>query len=300
MAVVTMKQLLDSGVHFGHQTRRWNPKMKRYIFTERNGIYIIDLQQTLSYIDRAYEFVRETVAHGGSVLFIGTKKQAQEAIADEAQRVNMPYVNQRWLGGMLTNFQTVHKRLQRLKELESMEQSGGFEGRTKKEILMLTREKDKLERTLGGIRDMAKVPSAVWVVDTKKEHIAVGEARKLGIPVVAILDTNCDPDEVDYPIPGNDDAIRSASLLTKVIARAAADGLMARAARARGTDGEEKPEAGPATDEPLPEWEQELLASGGSDGAALGTAPRDQQPADQVAAASAPTTTSNGTTQTTE
>src|SRR3954465_4463796 len=187
-----MKQLLDSGVHFGHQTRRWNPKMKRYILTERNGIYIIDLQQTLSYIDRAYEFVRETVAHGGTIMFVGTKKQAQEAIADEAGRVNMPYVNQRWLGGMLTNFQTVHKRLQRLKELESMEQTGGFEGRTKKEILMLTREKDKLEKTLGGIRDMAKVPSAIWVVDTKKEHIAVGEARKLGIPVVG-LPGGCDP-----------------------------------------------------------------------------------------------------------
>ncbi|EWM16405.1 LOW QUALITY PROTEIN: 30S ribosomal protein S2, partial [Kutzneria sp. 744] len=235
MAVVTMRQLLDSGVHFGHQTRRWNPKMKRFIFTERNGIYIIDLQQTLSYIDRAYEFVRETVAHGGSILFVGTKKQAQEAIAHEALRVGMPYVNQRWLGGMLTNFTTVHKRLQRLKELESMEQTGGFQGLTKKEILMLTREKDKLEKTLGGIRDMSKVPSAVWIVDTKKEHIAVGEARKLNIPVVAILDTNCDPDEVDYPIPGNDDAIRSATLLTKVVAEAAAAGLMARSgARTQG------------------------------------------------------------------
>ncbi|HEY2203189.1 MAG TPA: 30S ribosomal protein S2 [Pseudonocardia sp.] len=297
MAVVTMKQLLDSGVHFGHQTRRWNPKMKRYIFTERNGIYIIDLQQTLSYIDRAYEFVRETVAHGGSVLFIGTKKQAQEAIAEEAKRVNMPFVNQRWLGGMLTNFQTVHKRLQRLKELESMEQSGGFEGRTKKEILMLTREKDKLERTLGGIRDMAKVPSAVWIVDTKKEHIAVGEARKLNIPVVAILDTNCDPDEVDFPIPGNDDAIRSAALLTKVIARAAADGLMARSARGRGGDGQEKPEAGPATDEPLAEWEQELLA-GGSDGAALGGAAEAGDPV--TAGATSSGGSNNGTPQTAE
>jgi len=295
MAVVTMKQLLDSGVHFGHQTRRWNPKMKRYIFTERNGIYIIDLQQTLSYIDRAYEFVRETVAHGGTIMFIGTKKQAQEAIADEAGRVSMPYVNQRWLGGMLTNFQTVHKRLQRLKELESMEQSGGFEGRTKKEILMLTREKDKLARTLGGIRDMAKVPSAVWIVDTKKEHIAVGEARKLGIPVVAILDTNCDPDEVDYPIPGNDDAIRSAALLTKVIARAAADGLMARSSRSRGADGDDKPDAGPATDEPLPEWEKELLTGGGSDGAAL-----PETASEPVAATTAPATSSNGTTQTAE
>ncbi|WP_288812851.1 30S ribosomal protein S2 [uncultured Gordonia sp.] len=254
MAVVTMKQLLDSGAHFGHQTRRWNPKMKRFIFTDRNGIYIIDLQQTLTYIDKAYEFVKETVAHGGTILFVGTKKQAQESIAAEATRVGMPYVNQRWLGGMLTNFSTVHKRLQRLKELETMEQTGGFEGRTKKEILMLTREKNKLERTLGGIRDMAKVPSAVWVVDTNKEHIAVGEARKLNIPVIAILDTNCDPDLVDYPIPGNDDAIRSAALLTRVVASAVAEGVQARAGAA---SGDSKPEAG--SGEPLAEWEQELL-----------------------------------------
>src|SRR4051812_4626278 len=255
MAVVTMKQLLDSGTHFGHQTRRWNPKMKRFIFTDRNGIYIIDLQQTLTYIDTAYEFVKETVAHGGSVMFVGTKKQAQESIADEATRVGMPYVNQRWLGGMLTNFSTVHKRLQRLKELEAMEQTGGFEGRTKKEILMLTREKNKLERSLGGIRDMAKVPSAIWVVDTNKEHLAVAEARKLNIPIIAILDTNCDPDLVDYPIPGNDDAIRSAALLTKVVASAVAEGLQARAGAGRDGD---KPEAEGA--EPLAEWEQELLA----------------------------------------
>jgi small subunit ribosomal protein S2 len=298
VAVVTMKQLLDSGVHFGHQTRRWNPKMKRYILTERNGSYIIDLQQTLSYIDRAYEFVRETVAHGGTIMFVGTKKQAQEAIADEAGRVNMPYVNQRWLGGMLTNFQTVHRRLQRLKELESMEQTGGFEGRTKKEILMLTREKGKLEKTLGGIRDMSKVPSAVWIVDTKKEHIAVGEARKLNIPVVSILDTNCDPDEVDFPIPGNDDAIQSASLLTKVIARAAADGLLARSARGRGGEGEDKPEAGVGNDEPLAEWEQNLLSGGaGSDGASLtgsGSAGEAPSPASEPA----PASTSNGTQQT--
>ncbi len=263
MAVVTMRQLLDSGVHFGHQTRRWNPKMRRHIFTERNGIYIIDLQQTLSYIDRAYEFVKETVAHGGTILFVGTKKQAQEAIATEALRVGMPYVNQRWLGGMLTNFQTVHKRLQRLKELESMEQTGGFAGLTKKEVLMLTREKDKLERTLGGIRDMTKVPSAVWIVDTKKEHIAVGEARKLGIPVVAILDTNCDPDEADYPIPGNDDAIRSAAMLTGVVAEAAAAGLMSRSGvrdgSAAGADGQEPEPVGDG--EPLAEWEQELLSN---------------------------------------
>ena len=260
MAVVTMRQLLGSGVHFGHQTRRWNPKMKRFILTERNGIYIIDLQQSLSFIDNAFDFVKETVAHGGTVLFIGTKKQAQEPIAEQAARVGMPYVNQRWLGGMLTNFQTVHKRLQRLKELESMEQTGGFVGLNKKEILMLTREKDKLEKTLGGIRDMAKVPSAVWIVDTNKEHIAVGEARKLNIPVIAILDTNCDPDEVDYPIPGNDDAIRSAALLTRVVADAAADGLMSRAGRSSSAaEGEDKPEPGVGTDEPLTEWEQELL-----------------------------------------
>ena len=261
MAVVTMKQLLDSGTHFGHQTRRWNPKMKRFIFTDRNGIYIIDLQQTLTYIDKAYEFVKETVAHGGSVMFVGTKKQAQESVAAEALRVGMPYVNQRWLGGMLTNFSTVHKRLQRLKELESMEQTGGFSGLTKKEILMRTREKDKLEKTLGGIRDMQRVPSAVWIVDTKKEQIAVGEARKLGIPVVAILDTNCDPDEVDYPIPGNDDAIRSAALLTRVVADATADGLMSRGGRSAGADGSDKPEVGANVHEPLAEWEQELMVS---------------------------------------
>ena len=260
--VVTMKQLLESGVHFGHQTRRWNPKMKRYIFTERNGIYIIDLQQSLDYIDRAYEFIRETVAHGGSILYVGTKKQAQEAIAEQARRVGMPFVNQRWLGGMLTNFTTVFKRLQRLKELEEIDfEDVAGSGMTKKELLHLRRERDKLDRTLGGIRDMSRVPSAVWVVDTKKEHIAVSEARKLGIPVVAILDTNCDPDEVTYPIPGNDDAIRSVSLLTRVIADAVADGLIARAGAA---DGEQKPSADLApgdlgTEEPLPEWERELL-----------------------------------------
>jgi small subunit ribosomal protein S2 len=261
MAVVTMRQLLESGVHFGHQTRRWNPKMKRYIFTERNGIYIIDLQQSLSFIDRAYDFIKETVAHGGSILFVGTKKQAQEAISEQSTRVGMPYVNQRWLGGMLTNFSTVHKRLQRLKELDEINfDDVAASGMTKKELLSLRREKDKLERSLGGIRDMQRVPSAVWVIDTKKEHIAVGEAKKLGIPVVAILDTNCDPDEVDYPIPGNDDAIRSVNLLTRVIADAVAEGLIARAGAA--PSGEEKPagrELG--AEEPLAEWERELLAS---------------------------------------
>ncbi|MGB6108081.1 MAG: 30S ribosomal protein S2 [Mycobacterium sp.] len=270
MAVVTMKQLLDSGAHFGHQTRRWNPKMKRFIFTDRNGIYIIDLQQTLTFIDTAYEFVKETVAHGGSVMFVGTKTQAQESIAEEAARVGMPYVNQRWLGGMLTNFSTVHKRLQRMKELEAMEQTGGFEGRTKKEILMLTREKNKLERSLGGIRDMNKVPSAIWVVDTNKEHLAVAEARKLNIPIIAILDTNCDPDLVDYPIPGNDDAIRSAALLTKVIAAAIAEGLQARGGAGGGD--EAGSDSGTAV-EPLAEWEQELLAS-----AAIEAAPTEPGP----------------------
>ncbi|HEY8533860.1 MAG TPA: 30S ribosomal protein S2 [Micromonospora sp.] len=259
MAVVTMRQLLESGVHFGHQTRRWNPKMKRFIFTERNGIYIIDLRQTLEYIEKAYAFVRNTVAEGGTILFVGTKKQAQEAIAEQATRVGQPYVNHRWLGGMLTNFQTVYKRLQRLKELEALgDLTSAAHGYTKKEILQFQREKEKLTRTLGGLRNMQKLPSAIWVVDTKKEHIAVDEARKLGIPVIAILDTNCDPDEVDYPIPGNDDAIRSAELLTKVVASAVADGLLARSGRQRGAD--EKPEPGVvASDEPLAEWERELL-----------------------------------------
>ena len=256
--VVSMKQLLESGVHFGHQTRRWNPKMKRYIFTERNGIYIIDLQQSLDYIDRAYEFIKETVAHGGTILYVGTKKQAQEAIAEQARRVGMPFVNQRWLGGMLTNFSTVYKRLQRLKELEEIDFGDvASSGMTKKELLQLRREHDKLDRTLGGIRDMSRVPSAIWVVDTKKEHIAVNEARKLGIPVVAILDTNCDPDEVNYPIPGNDDAIRSVALLTRVVADAVAEGLIARAGAA---SGDEKPSGDRlGTEEPLAEWERELL-----------------------------------------
>ncbi|WP_052852062.1 30S ribosomal protein S2 [Streptomyces avicenniae] len=276
MAVVTMRELLESGVHFGHQTRRWNPKMKRFIFTERNGIYIIDLLQSLSYIDRAYEFVKETVAHGGTVMFVGTKKQAQQAISEQAARVGMPYVNQRWLGGMLTNFSTVHKRLQRLKELEAIDfDDVAASGLTKKELLVLSREKAKLERTLGGIRDMQKVPSAVWIVDTKKEHIAVGEARKLNIPVVAILDTNCDPDEVDYKIPGNDDAIRSVTLLTRVIADAVAEGLISRSGVATEAKEGEKP-AG----EPLPEWERELLERAEEKQA-------DEQPAAEAPAAEA-------------
>ena len=253
MAIVTMRQLLESGVHFGHQTRRWNPKMKRFILTERNGIYIIDLQQTIADIDIAFDFVKQTVAHGGTLLFVGTKKQAQEAVAEQAQRVGMPYVNHRWLGGMLTNFSTVATRLQRLKELEQIDfDDVASSGHTKKELLMMRREKDKLSRTLGGIRDMTKVPSAVWIVDPKKEHLAVSEARKLRIPIVAILDTNADPDEVDYRIPGNDDAIRAVALLTRVVADAVAEGLIARSDARKGK-GEE------TAAEPLAEWERELL-----------------------------------------
>ncbi|TFB92619.1 MULTISPECIES: 30S ribosomal protein S2 [Cryobacterium] len=251
MAVVTIRQLLDSGVHFGHQTRRWNPKMKRFIFTERSGIYIIDLQQSLGFVDKAYDFVKETVAHGGTVLFVGTKKQAQESIQEQATRVGQPYVNQRWLGGLLTNFQTVSKRLARMKELEELDfEDTAKSGFTKKEMLIKKRELIKLHKSLGGIRNLTKTPSALWVVDTNKEHLAIDEARKLGIPVIAILDTNCDPDDVQYPIPGNDDAIRSVGLLTRIIADAAAEGLIQRHA---------KPEA---EVEPLAAWEAELLQTG--------------------------------------
>lgn len=285
MAVVTMRQLMESGVHFGHQTRRWNPKMKRFIMTERNGTYIVDLTQTLTFLDRAYEFVKETVAHGGTILFVGTKKQAQEAVETQATRVGMPYVNQRWLGGMLTNFQTVHKRLQRLKELEEMDLDdvAAAGGRTKKELLMMSREKVKLTRTLGGIRSMARTPSVVWIVDTNKEALAVAEARKLNIPVVAILDTNCDPDLVDYPVPGNDDAIRAVGLLTRVIADAAAEGLMARAGAAAA-------ESEGADVEPLAEWEREQLAgTNDSDTAAAApTAPAEEVPAVEVPAVEVP------------
>ncbi|WIB66277.1 30S ribosomal protein S2 [Curtobacterium sp. MCBD17_035] len=257
MAVVTIRQLLDSGVHFGHQTRRWNPKVKRFILAERSGIHIIDLQQSLSYIDRAYDFVKETVAHGGTILFVGTKKQAQNSIAEQATRVGQPYVNQRWLGGLLTNFQTVSKRLARMKELEEIDFDDTTKGFTKKELLIKKRELDKLHKTLGGIRNLTRTPSALWVVDTKKEHLAIDEAQKLGIPVIGILDTNCDPDEITYPIPGNDDAIRSVGLLTRIVADAAAEGLTVRH-----QGGSDEPV------EPLAEWEQELLAQGGSNTAA--------------------------------
>ena len=256
MAVVTMRELLDSGVHFGHQTRRWNPKMKRYIFTERNGIYIIDIQQSLALIDSAYEFIKNTVAKGGHVLFVGTKKQAHVPIKEQSARVGMPYVTERWLGGMLTNFPTVYKRIQRLKELELLEEKND-QVLTKKELLVLRREREKLTKNLEGIRNMTKLPSAIWVVDTKKEHLAVAEAHKLGIPVVAILDTNCDPDEVDFKIPGNDDAIRSIGLLTRVIADAAAAGLAARSANAASNP--DKAPAAVATD--ADKLAEEILAA---------------------------------------
>lgn len=224
MSVVSMKQLLEAGVHFGHQTRRWNPKMRPYIFTERNGIYIIDLQKTVRLIDECYNFVRDTVFQGGKILFVGTKKQAQETVEEEAQRCEMFYVNQRWLGGMLTNFSTIRKRIERLLELEEMEQSGYFERLPKKEAMNLRGEKDRLQKYLGGIKGMKDLPQAIFVVDPRKEHIAVHEARKLGIPLVGIVDTNCDPDEVDYIIPGNDDAIRAVKLICGKMADAVLEG----------------------------------------------------------------------------
>lgn len=228
MAVVSMKELLEAGVHFGHQTRRWNPKMRRFIFTERNGIYIIDLIKTLKGIEAAYEYCRDLIARGGILLFVGTKKQVADVIAEQAIRVGMPYVNYRWLGGMLTNFQTIHRRILRLRELETQEAQGVFEEIPKKEALRLRHELEKLQRNLNGIRDLNRRPDAVYVIDTKKEDTCVREARKLGMPIVAVVDTNCDPDEVDFVIPGNDDAIRSGSLLTKVVGAAIEEGLRRR------------------------------------------------------------------------
>lgn len=224
MAVISMKQLLEAGVHFGHQTRRWNPKMAKYIFTERNGIYIIDLQKTVKKVDEAYNFLRGIAEEGKSILFVGTKKQAQDAVKEEALRAGMFYVNERWLGGMMTNFQTIQKRVNRLKELETMEADGTFDVLTKKEVLGLRHEMGRLEKYLGGIKEMNRLPGALFVVDPRKERIAVAEARKLGIPIVAIVDTNCDPDEIDYVIPGNDDAIRAVRLLTGRMADAVLEG----------------------------------------------------------------------------
>jgi small subunit ribosomal protein S2 len=224
MSVISMKQLLEAGVHFGHQTRRWNPKMAPYIFTERNGIYIIDLQKTVKKVEEAYSFVRELAADNKTLLFVGTKKQAQEAVRDEAQRCEMFYVNERWLGGMLTNFPTIQRRISRLRELESMEEKGMFEVLPKKEVIALRHEQERLQKFLGGIKNMNKLPGALFIIDPRKERIAVAEARKLGIPIVAIVDTNCDPDEIDYIIPGNDDAIRAVKLLTGKIADAVLEG----------------------------------------------------------------------------
>ncbi|TQS75532.1 30S ribosomal protein S2 [Ornithinibacillus gellani] len=220
MSVISMKQLLEAGVHFGHQTRRWNPKMKKYIFTERNGIYIIDLQKTVKKVDEAYNYVKEIAANGGTILFVGTKKQAQDSVRDEATRSGMFYVNQRWLGGTLTNFQTIRKRINRLKDIERMEEDGTFEVLPKKEVVELMKEKDRLVKFLGGIKEMKKLPDALFVIDPRKERIAIAEAHKLNIPIIGIVDTNCDPDEIDYVIPANDDAIRAVKLLTSKMADA--------------------------------------------------------------------------------
>jgi small subunit ribosomal protein S2 len=295
MPVVTMRQLLEAGVHFGHQTRRWNPKMKRFIFTERNGIYILDLHQTMSGIERAYTFTRDTVAKGGTVLFVATKRQVQDIVQNQAIRAGMPFVNFRWLGGMLTNFQTIAKRIQRMNELGEMIDTGSLEGMSKKEALGLRREYEKLARNLGGLKDLKKLPEAIYILDTKKEEIAVREARKLGIPIVAVLDTNCDPDDVDFGIPGNDDAIRSGSLLTRIVADAVIEGKSMRPSEG------EKPAEAPAPAEPvatLPtaeaqpkaEWEIELekAEAAAEEGPAAESAEA-EQPADETPApASAP------------
>jgi small subunit ribosomal protein S2 len=265
MPVVTMRQLLEAGVHFGHQTRRWNPKMKRFIFAERNGIYILDLQQTMSGIERAYTFVRDLIAGGGTILFVATKRQVQDAVEEQAKRAGMPYVNFRWLGGMLTNFRTIHDRINRMRELEELETSGSLEGLPKKEALKLRRQYEKLARNLIGLRDVSRPPDAVFILDTKKEEIAVREARKLGIPIVAVLDTNCDPDDVDFGIPGNDDAIRSGALLTRIVADAVIEGKSMRPremqeATAGGAPAEPVEVLQTAAAEPKAEWELQLEA----------------------------------------
>ena len=242
MSVVSMKQLLEAGVHFGHQTRRWNPKMAKYIFTERNGIYIIDLQKTVKKLEEAYNFVRDLSVEGKSVLFVGTKKQAQDSVKEEAERAGAYYVNARWLGGMLTNFTTIRTRIERLKQLRAMEEDGTFDLLPKKEVVKLNLEMEKLEKFLGGIKDMKKIPGALFIIDPRKERIAVAEAKKLGIPIVAIVDTNCDPDEVDYVIPGNDDAIRAVKLISSAIANAIIEGNEGRmgAAAAEADEAEEE------------------------------------------------------------
>ena len=293
MSVTTRRQLLEAGVHFGHQTRRWNPKMRRYIYGERSGIYIVDLEKTLTGIEGAFEFVRDTVRRGGTILFVGTKKQAQEVVAEHASEVGMPYVNTRWLGGMLTNFQTIFRRLRRLGELQEMERGGAFDFLPKKEVLKLRREKEKLERNLGGIASMERLPAAIFVIDTKKEHIAVTEANKLGVPVVAIVDTNCDPDEVDYVIPGNDDAIRSITLVTSVLTQAIREGQMlaGRDLAARTGVAEPTPPAPLTPPEDEISAEEETTEAAASDAAEAAPAPS-ATPAvpttDAVAAPAAP------------
>jgi len=261
MAVVTMKQLLEAGVHFGHQTRRWNPKMKRFLYGERNGIYIIDLHQTLSRVSTAYAYVRDLVADGGSVLFVGTKKQTQDPVAEYATDCGMPYVNQRWLGGMLTNFETMAGRVRKLTELEAAKQSGEFDALPKKEALLLSRELEKLERNLGGIRNMSRLPKAIFVIDTKKEHIAVTEANKLGLPVIAVVDTNCDPDVIDYVIPGNDDAIRSGRLMCRIIGDAVKEGRYMASQRAVNKLARGEDAAGPAARAAAPAAAEPAAAS---------------------------------------
>jgi small subunit ribosomal protein S2 len=305
MAVVTMRQLLEAGVHFGHQTRRWNPKMRRFIYGERNGIYVIDIRQTVGHIEKAYTHTRDLVAKGGTVLFVGTKKQARETIEWQASRVGMPYVTERWMGGMLTNFATMKGRVARLKELEAMDSSGTFELLPKKEVLQLRREHEKLQTNLGGIREMAKLPDAIWVVDTVIEEIAVKEANRLKIPVIAILDTNCDPDLVQFPIPGNDDAIRSSALLTRIIADACADGLLLRASRSpdeelrvQAMQAAQSAGGGLEVSEPKAEWEIELerqqaaaqatRAGGGGESSPEATPPPADAPADAAPAEAAP------------
>lgn len=300
MAVVTMRQLLEAGVHFGHQTRKWNPKMRRFIYGERNGIYVIDIRQTVGRIESAYTFTRDLVAKGGTIMFVGTKKQAQEVIEFQANRVGMPYVTERWMGGMLTNFETIKGRISRLKELEAMEQAGTYELLPKKEVLQLNREHEKLQTNLGGIRDMEKLPDAIWVIDTEIESIAVKEANRLKIPVVSILDTNCDPDMVQYPIPGNDDAIRSAALLTRIIADAVADGLMLRASRSPDEDlqiaameAASAEGSGLDTSEPKAAWELELERQQAAEqasaatGEEVGAPAAEEAPAEEAAEAPA-------------
>jgi small subunit ribosomal protein S2 len=276
--VVTMRQLLEAGVHFGHQTRRWNPKMKRFIYGERNGIYIIDLQQTLRRIEAAYSFVRDLVADGGTVLFVGTKKQAQDPVRSYAAKCGMPYINERWLGGMLTNFQTISKRVGKMKDYQRMRAAGEFEAMPKKEALMLSRELEKLERNLGGIGGMERLPDAVFVLDTKKEDIAVTEANKLGIPIVAVVDTNCDPDVIQYVIPGNDDAIRSATLMARVISDAVDEGRFI-ASRRRGADAAPAPERSPEEEAQIAAQQEEARRQ-----AAAAAAERDARLAAEKAA----------------